>query len=116
MNLKESKLLFRAFSDETRLRILALLNKGELCVCDVMSVLKQPQSKISRHFSYLKKAGLVTARKEGLWMYYRLSSHPSRIRKALSQVLKVAIGDLDELRKDASGLSRKKKILVACCP
>jgi ArsR family transcriptional regulator len=67
------KTVFRALSDPTRLRILNLLRNGELCVCHLVAVLGVPQPTASRHLSYLRKAGFVVARKEGLWSYYRLS-------------------------------------------
>ncbi len=65
--------MFRAFSDRTRLRILNLLRDGELCVCDLVEVLGVPQPKTSRHLAYLRRSGLVVARKEGLWNYYQLA-------------------------------------------
>jgi len=66
--------LFKALADETRLKILWLLmGQEELCVCDIMGVLGITQSKASRHLRYLFNAGLVTDRREGLWMYYRIS-------------------------------------------
>lgn len=71
-----AKAIFRALSDQTRLRILNLLRGGELCVCHLVAVLGVPQPTASRHLSYLRRVGLVVARKEGLWSYYRLS--PSR--------------------------------------
>jgi len=61
--------LFKALSDETRLRIYLLL-KRELCVCQIQVALAMSQTKISRHLTVLRNAGLVTARREGLWMYY----------------------------------------------
>lgn len=64
--------LFKALSDETRLRILSLLTAGELCVCDLMEVLQLPQSTVSRHLAYLRSTGLVDDRRQGVWMYYRL--------------------------------------------
>lgn len=65
---------FKALSDETRLQIVTLLlEQDELCVCDFVGALEQTQSKISRHLRYLYNAGLVQARREGLWMHYRLS-------------------------------------------
>jgi len=63
---------FKALSDETRLRIIKLLEKGELCVCDLVAALDQVQPKISFHLSALKDAGLVRDRKEGKWIHYRL--------------------------------------------
>ncbi len=115
MSLQKSKFLFKAAADETRLRILSLLGRGELCVCDVMSVLKQPQSKISRHFAYLRRAGLVTARREGLWMYYRLAPGAGKIQKALLTAVKTAANELTELKKDSKELASQRKCLVACC-
>lgn len=115
MNLKTAELMIRALADTTRLRILHLLSKGELCVCDVMCVLKQPQSKISRHFAYLRKARLVAARKEGLWMYYSLSKGYSKTHQSLLEVLGAAGQELHELKKDSSELVHQRKSLVACC-
>jgi DNA-binding transcriptional ArsR family regulator len=63
---------FLAFSEEMRLRIIMLLTHGELCVCDIMDVLGEPQSKVSRHLSYLKNSGLITAKRVGVWMHYAL--------------------------------------------
>jgi ArsR family transcriptional regulator, arsenate/arsenite/antimonite-responsive transcriptional repressor len=63
---------FKALSDETRLRILALLTHGELCVCDLMAVLVLPQSTVSRHLAYLRNADMLLDQRKGVWMYYRL--------------------------------------------
>jgi ArsR family transcriptional regulator len=72
--MKAEARLFKALADETRLKILWLLmGQEELCVCDIMGVLGITQSKASRHLRYLFNAGLVTDRREGLWMYYRIS-------------------------------------------
>ncbi|KUG19418.1 MAG: metalloregulator ArsR/SmtB family transcription factor [Methanomicrobiaceae archaeon] len=62
--------IFKALSDETRLRIYLLLGTSELCVCQIQVALGMPQTKISRHLTVLRYAGLVTARRNGLWMYY----------------------------------------------
>ena len=65
--------LFKALSDRTRLRILALLAKGDVCVCEIHEALGIPQPTASRHLAYLRRAGLVTDRRKGLWVYYGLS-------------------------------------------
>jgi ArsR family transcriptional regulator, arsenate/arsenite/antimonite-responsive transcriptional repressor len=75
--------IFRALSDQTRLRILNLLRGGEVCVCHLVAVLGVPQPTASRHLSYLRKAGLVVARKDGLWNYYRLSPACGKSHKML---------------------------------
>ena len=65
--------LFRALADQTRLRILALLASGEVCVCNIYGALGVPQPTASRHLAYLRKSGLVAARRDGLWVHYRLA-------------------------------------------
>lgn len=79
--------LFRAFADETRLRLLQLLSKGELCVCDLTTVLKAPQPKISRHLGYLKRAGLVLDRRQGKWKHYSLTKPRTAFHLALLSCL-----------------------------
>ncbi|HSB52527.1 MAG TPA: metalloregulator ArsR/SmtB family transcription factor, partial [Dissulfurispiraceae bacterium] len=65
--------VFKALSDETRLRILKLLEHGELCVCDIFSALDMVQPKVSFHLGVLKEAGLIRDRKEGRWVHYRIN-------------------------------------------
>lgn len=79
----QTKTVFRALSDRTRLRILNLLQGGELCVCQIVAVLDVPQPTASRHLSYLRKARLVASRKEGLWMHYRLAPANSKSHELL---------------------------------
>src|SRR5208283_5581400 len=83
----QTKTIFRALSDQTRLRILNLLQGGELCVCEIVSVLEIPQPTTSRHLSYLRRAGLVVARKEGLWMHYRMAPARSKSHEMLLECL-----------------------------
>lgn len=65
--------LFKALSDETRLRIVRLLKDGELCVCDIVAALGMVQPKVSFHLNVLKEAGFITDRREGRWIHYRLN-------------------------------------------
>ncbi|MGE0043752.1 MAG: ArsR/SmtB family transcription factor [Vicinamibacterales bacterium] len=65
--------VFKALADETRLRLLALIADGEVCVCHLHGSLRLPQPTVSRHLAYLRKAGLVAARRDGVWMHYRLA-------------------------------------------
>lgn len=102
--------MFRAFSDRTRLRILHLLLPGELCVCDLVRVLGSPQPTVSRHLAYLRKAGLVTARKEGLWMYYELAPARDAFHAKLMECLSTCFQQVPELAKD------KKKLGNGCGP
>ena len=66
--------LFKALADKTRLRILALLGKNEVCVCHIHDSLGLPQPTVSRHLAYLRRAGLVDVRRDGVWMHYRVAS------------------------------------------
>jgi ArsR family transcriptional regulator len=103
--------MFRAFSDPTRLRILNLLLRGELCVCDIVNTLDVPQPTVSRHLAYLRKAGLVEARREGLWMYYKLAPPRNAMHKKLIECLGCCLQDFPQLAKDAKKLGRCTK----CC-
>ena len=67
------QLLFRALADRTRLRLLNLMGEDEVCVCFLVEALKLSQPKISRHLAYLRRAGIVVARRDGKWMHYRLA-------------------------------------------
>src|SRR5437764_14414357 len=69
----QMELLFKALADRTRLRLLNLMGAGEVCVCFFVEVLGTNQPKISRHLAYLRRAGVVAARREGKWMHDRVS-------------------------------------------
>src|SRR3989338_3726100 len=97
--------LFRAFADETRLRILHLLKRRkELCVCELIEVLRMGQSKVSRHLAYLKKAGLVKDRNEGLWSYYSLTEPTGKFHSKLVACLDECFNKVSILKKDANSL------------
>ena len=70
------ELLFKALADRTRLRLINLIGEDEVCVCFFVEVLKTNQPKISRHLAYLRKAGVVSARREGKWIHYRIVEPP----------------------------------------
>ncbi len=111
--MESSAQLFKAHSEEVRLRILCLLMQGERCVCDLMAVLDLPQSTISRHLSYLKNAGWVTGERRGAWMYYRLAENRNEFRGQLRQLLAAHLPGTDQGAKDLeqlrSYLNRKGK-------
>ncbi len=100
--------MFRAFSDRTRLRIVHLLKPGELCVCDLVAVLDVPQPKISRHLSYLRKAGFVIARKDGLWSYYQLAPASGAFHRKMLDCVATCFTDVPELAKDAADLESRR--------
>jgi ArsR family transcriptional regulator len=111
--------MFKALSEETRLRIMALLSiHGELCVCDFEGVLQISQSKSSRHLRYLYNAGLVQNRREGKWMYYRLPETPAPDCAVLLEAVDTLVAD--DLRSDLIGgleawFARKDAEVVGSC-
>lgn len=101
--------LSAALADETRLRLLNLMREREVCVCYFVEILKQEQPKISRHLSYLRKARLATARREGRWMHYRL--RPPE-KKALARFLRAALDAVKKSKRMQADLALLDK---ACC-
>jgi ArsR family transcriptional regulator len=96
----------KALSDPIRLRIVLLLQaEGELCVCDLMAVLKLPQSTISRHLAYLKRSCWVDTRRQGVWMHYTLSRESCIICRELLLLLRPHAGNLPEAASDRSTLA-----------
>lgn len=100
MKIDDANAIFRAFADETRLRILHLLTLGELCVCEIMEALRLPQSKVSRHLAHLRDAGMVEDRKEGLWVYYSLSAPRSALQQSIVSCVGCCFGDVPTLQAD----------------
>jgi len=74
--------VYKALSEEMRLRIMMLLTHGELCVCDLMAIFDEPQSKISRHLAYLKNSGLIIGKRVGVWMHYSVKESMDEIARA----------------------------------
>lgn len=105
--------LFRAFSDRTRLRILHLLQDGELCVCDLVSVLRVPQPTASRHLAYLRRSGLVRVRKDRSWSYYSLAEPRNSFHAKLLECLRTCFTEVPELGRDNA--RRAKSAVGKCC-
>lgn len=101
--MRDLALFFAALSDETRLRLLNLIKNREACVCYLREVINTNQPKISRHLAYLKKAGLVAARRDGKWTHYRLAKLDSEREKILFQTL-IALGRERQIMKDSQRL------------
>jgi ArsR family transcriptional regulator len=101
--MRDLALFFAALSDPTRLRLLNLMKNREICVCYLQEVLKTNQPKISRHLAYLKRAGLVAARRDGKWTHYRLAKPDAGLEKILFQTL-VCLGRERQIVKDSQRL------------
>jgi len=100
--------LFQALADRTRLRIVALLLAGEVCVCHIHESLELPQPKVSRHLAYLRRAGLVQTRKDGLWVHYRLATLADPVLRTIQDAVAHALGHVREIHKDAGRLARRQ--------
>jgi len=109
--LADLETLFKALADTTRLRILGLLLAGEVCVCDIHESLKIPQSKTSRHLAYLRRAGLVETRREGLWIHYRLGTRADPILAAIVDAVHHGLTHTQTVQRDAQRLQKR----TGCC-
>ncbi|MFP5239138.1 MAG: ArsR/SmtB family transcription factor [Acidobacteriota bacterium] len=109
--MKSCSSLFKALSDETRLRIVNLLAEGELCVCDLTHALEMPQSTVSRHLAHLKNAGLISDRRYKTWAYYRLADDAPPLAREVVGSLTKHMRLIDQVRKDKAALGEYR-----CCP
>ncbi|NVB84074.1 MAG: winged helix-turn-helix transcriptional regulator [Kofleriaceae bacterium] len=98
--------LFRALGDETRLRIVALLSHGELCVCHIEKALELSQPNVSRQLGILRAAGVVDARRDGSWMYYSLAPQDHDSVKAMLDTLVERFGAERAIRTDHAKLRK----------
>lgn len=101
--------LFAALADPTRLRLLNLMAGNEVCVCHFVEILGQSQPKISRHLAYLRRTGLVAARREGKWMHYRICASGDAEATSILAAVLAALGRDQQMRAD------RAKLDPACC-
>jgi ArsR family transcriptional regulator len=102
----EAQGLILAFAEPTRLRLLALLARGETCVCDLTGALGVPQPTASRHLARLRRGGWVTVRREGLWAYYSLAPARSEVHQRLLDCLAACAAEMRELEADRDRCQR----------
>jgi ArsR family transcriptional regulator len=101
--------LFLALANETRLELLRLIGNREVCVCELVEALRQPQPKISQHLACLRTAGVVQARREGKWMHYRIIPPP---HPEAERILRATLAWLSEDKPKPSG---RRTPAPACC-
>ena len=109
--LRELNTTLRALADPTRLRILALLGGGEVCVCHIHEALHVPQPTASRHLAYLRRAGLVDTRREGMWVYYRLNQLRNDVLRTVVNTVTHCVGHVDTVTSDRKRLENA----TGCC-
>lgn len=100
---------FQALGDNTRLRLLNLMGDQEICVCYFVEILNQPQPKISRHLAYLRNAGIVTTRRDGKWMHYRIAMPPNEGAARILQEI------LQWFKEEKAMQADRAKLTKACC-
>lgn len=103
------ELLLRALADRTRLRLLNLMGGREVCVCFFVEILKTSQPKISRHLAYLRRAGIVSSRRDGKWMHYRI------VEPADSTAKRVFDDVRSWLRADGAMARERERLEGICC-
>ncbi len=104
--------LFKAFSDETRLRILNLLAQRDHCVCEFQAILRVPQPRISRHLAHLRRSGLVNVSKCGKWAMYGLVKPQNSVHASLLRCLRGCFSGIDFLQRD---IERGRKLPRVKC-
>jgi len=115
MGIDRDDLMFRAFADRRRLRILHLLQGGEMCVADIVSILGLPQSTVSRQLGLLREAGLVTSREDGLWRHYALAAAGTPLHAHLVACLGRCFAHVPELERDGERAAAVRAG-GGCCP
>jgi ArsR family transcriptional regulator len=103
--------LFKALADRTRLRLINLMGEDEVCVCFFVEVLKTNQPKISRHLAYLKRAGLVSARREGKWIHYRIVEPPDAHAANIFREVRTWLENDQAMQTDRARLRK-----ICCAP
>ena len=107
----DKELFFRALADRTRLRLLNLMGSDEVCVCFFVEILKTNQPKISRHLAYLRRAGIVAARREGPWMHYRIADPPDADAARVFKDTMSWLANDSEMQRD-----RQRLVKICCAP
>ncbi len=98
--MEQLALRLKGLGEPTRLRVIRLLDHGELCVCDLMAALDLPQSTVSRHMSFLRNGGWVDSRRKGKWVYYTLAAPVDALQSEVLEILKKRLPDLEQARQD----------------
>lgn len=106
-------LLFRGFADPIRIRVLNVLVAGELCVCDLVDLLRLPQSTVSRHLRYLHRAGLVEVTREWKFAHYRLAAPTLPIHRTLLSCVRTCFSGIAQLDRERAAAEAKVKVRAA---
>jgi ArsR family transcriptional regulator len=105
------EVLFKALADRTRLRLINLMGNDEVCVCFFVEVLKTNQPKISRHLAYLRRAGVVSARRDGKWIHYRIVEPPDSHAANIFREVRTWLSNDPSMQSDRARLQK-----ICCAP
>ena len=107
----DKELFFRALADRTRLRLINLMGSDEVCVCFFVEILKTNQPKISRHLAYLRRSGIVGARRDGQWIHYRIAKPADPDAARILEGVIAWLANDPEMQRD-----RQRLVKVCCAP
>jgi len=109
--MKDEATLFKVLSDPTRLRLAVLFAmQGETCVCVLAEALGESDFKISRHLAIMRSAGVVSARREGTWMHYKLARPRTKLEKCLQECFRDCLADQKTVKADRKRMKRTKRL------
>ena len=122
-NIDSLETVFKALADKTRLRVLALLGSDEVCVCHIHDTLRLPQPTVSRHLAYLRRTKLVDARRDGVWIHYRVSASLDPVVRAVIDAAVHAVTHVPTANKDrkqfektfGDGRRADARPMMPCC-
>jgi ArsR family transcriptional regulator len=112
--LEQQEIIFKALSDKNRIRIIKMLQKKPLCVCEIRAVLKLAISTVSQHLSILREAGLIKDWKEGKWINYKINPEPNQPVSNALLFVQLQLEDDDTVKRDRKIIETIDRIILCC--
>ena len=112
--IEQQEIIFKALSDKNRIRIIKMLQKKPLCVCEIRAVLKLAVSTVSQHLSILREAGLITDWKEGKWINYKINPEPDQPVSNALLFVQLQLEDDETVKKDRKIIETVDRIILCC--
>lgn len=112
--LDQQEIIFKALSDKNRIRIIKMLQKKPLCVCEITAVLKLAPSTVSQHLSILREAGFITDWKEGKWINYKINPEPNQSVSNALLFVQLQLEDDERIKKDRKIIETVDRLILCC--
>lgn len=112
--LEKQEIIFKALSDKNRIRIIKMLQRKPLCVCEIRAVLKLAVSTVSQHLSILREAGLIKDWKEGKWINYKINPEPDQLASNALLFVQLQLEDDEVIKKDRKIIETIDRIILCC--